>query len=100
MISPGARLDDVQDWIKEKMRDGCVCLACGQDVKVYSRPIDKGQAISSIMMFKAAGQDWVHVPTLFKRLGLKQHDIAKLRNWDLVEEEKEMQRKHVPCYQI
>jgi hypothetical protein len=63
--------------------DGIACPCCGQFCKVYRRRLNAGQAQALILMWRTAGRDWVHVPTLASRSG---GDPGKMRHWGLIEE--------------
>lgn len=80
---------EAQKWMADQLSlKGCKCLACGQDVRMYSRYIYSAPAAGLIYLYRAATSDYVHTPELFRKQGLSASqggDFCKLRYWDLIE---------------
>lgn len=81
----GMTLAEARNELRELvMEAGHKCPCCTQLAKVYRRKIHATMARSLILMWRAAGTDWVHVPTVAGDAC----EAGKLRYWGLVEEEK------------
>lgn len=78
-------IDALKDWLRERADDGINCPICEQKVKVYRRKINSGMARSLILMYRAGGLDFIHVPTA---IGARSREEGKLAYWALVEEER------------
>jgi hypothetical protein len=80
-----------ETFTKEKMKEGCKCVVCKQNVKMYKKKIDSQMAYFLIRLHKITKEN----PT--KRFFHVQDDInvtlkvggswAKLRYWELIEEQ-------------
>lgn len=84
-FSPQTSLAQLRTWLRGKVDDGTDCPLCHQHVQVYRRKINSGMARSLILMYRAGGLDWVHLPT---QIGARSREEGKLAYWGLVEEEK------------
>ena len=78
-------LEEARDWLAERMDEGADCPCCGQRAQVYRRKINSGMARALIVMWRAAGTGWCHVPTV---VGGRSSDECKLVYWGLIEEER------------
>lgn len=78
-------LAQAQSILRTMVDDGANCPCCTQLAKVYKRKVNAGMARSLIVMFRAAGLEWQHVPTT---VGRKSAEEGKLAYWGLIEEEK------------
>lgn len=67
------------------LEEGVVCPCCEQLAKRYPRTIYSTMAASIIAIYRAAGREWIHIPTLLDRRAAA--DVPKLRHWGLLEEE-------------
>lgn len=77
-------LGRAQAWLRERVaKAGALCPCCGQRAQVYRRALNSGMARSLVLMYRAAGTDWQHVPTT--TLGGSREE-GKLRYWGLVQE--------------
>ena len=82
MSVPGnTTIDEVKEWLRERIDDGVECPCCTQFCKVYRRRLSSHTARILIGMWRAGGQGWVHLPSL----GLGHADEAKARYWGLIE---------------
>jgi hypothetical protein len=83
-------LGEARKWLAERVTTGARCPCCNQYAKVYRRQINSGMARSLIAMYLHGPQgQWVHLPT---QVGARSREEGKLRYWDLVEEQVEVQR--------
>lgn len=82
-ITTSSTLKDVRAWLREKVHKGTTCPACQQHVKVYRRKLNSGMALSLIVMYRAGGTEFVHLPST---VGARSREEGKLRHWGLVEE--------------
>lgn len=80
---PTMTLAQARALLREQVEDGATCPCCTQYAKVYRRKITSLIARTLIAMHNAAGDDWVHVPSL---VGHQGGDGAKARYWGLTEE--------------
>lgn len=76
-------LDEAREWLRDRVNDGVACPCCTQFAKVYVRAVTSTSAWSLIRLYRAAGLDFAHWPSV---IGRKQADEAKLVYWGLVEE--------------
>lgn len=83
-FAPNSSLAQIQAWLRKHANDGTNCPACQQTVKVYRRKVNAGMARSLILMYRAGGLDWVHLPT---QIGSRSREEGKLAYWGLVEEQ-------------
>lgn len=73
-----------RDWLLSRLREGERCPLCTQRAQVYRRAINARMVAALVALYRAgAADDWVHLPTLVPNSG----DPAKLRYWELIEEE-------------
>jgi hypothetical protein len=90
MTTPAAHtsLKAAKAWLRERVDEGERCPCCTQFAKVYKRTISSSQAYALISMYKTAGYDFVHFPTLLnKGKRYRANDETKLQYWELIEEE-------------
>lgn len=87
-------IKEAKDAMRPLLRKGCKCPVCGQDVKMYSRPLTSAMAAGLILMFKyelltGLNGEWLHVENFFKSQrqlpASIRGDIPKLRFWGLIE---------------
>lgn len=83
-FAPNTTLHQLRTWLLGKAEEGAACPLCQQHVKIYKRKLNSGMARSLIMMYRAGGLDYVHLPTT---IGSRSREEGKLRYWGLVEEE-------------
>lgn len=84
IFDDSALLGEARKWLREQASDkGARCPCCTQLAKVYRRALNAGMVRSLILMYRAAGLDWQHVPTT--TVGGSREE-GKLRYWGLVEE--------------
>lgn len=84
-FTPETTLIEAANWLFEQLKkDGAICPCCTQLAKVYKRKINSNMARTLILGYQAAGLEWFHAPTVVADRG----ELAKLRFWGLVEEEK------------
>jgi hypothetical protein len=77
-------LGEARTLLRDLVYEGHRCPCCTQFAKVYQRKIHSTMAASLITVVRAAGEDWVHVPSLFPRN--RAADVPKLRWWGLLVE--------------
>lgn len=98
-----ATLWEVQEWLLERLDDGVVCPCCKQYAQVYKRRLNAAMAYVLVLIEKwHADQDlpvgkteWLHVPSHIAkeaaanpgRAAAVRGDWAKLKHWDLIEEQ-------------
>lgn len=83
-VIPGTvSLNAANAWLAARVADGVHCPCCGQYAKVYKRQINASMARSLITMWRAAGLDWAHLPTV---VGSRSREEGKLAYWGLIEE--------------
>lgn len=84
-LPPDMTLRLAREWLRESTADGTAveCPCCKQNVKVYRRPVSAASAFALIALWRAAGFQYGHLPTILNR---KQADEAKMRYWGLIEE--------------
>lgn len=82
-------LRDAKAWLKARLREGAACPLCDQHAQMYRRKITSTMAQAMIQLWRAAGTDWAHLPTV---VGAKRADEAKLVYWGLLEEERAIKR--------
>lgn len=75
---------DARDWLVRNLGHGVMCPVCGQNAKVYRRKINSGMAKSLILIFRIAGEGWIHV----RVIGAKSREEGKLAYWGLLEEQR------------
>lgn len=79
-------LFEVKEWLEEQLDNGgAECPCCGQYARRYRRKLNSNMAASLIKAWCVAGDEWFHAPTV---LGRNDGELAKLRYWGLVEEER------------
>jgi hypothetical protein len=83
----GNRVDVASAWVQANLAKGVRCPCCGQLAKLYRRKLTSAMVKSLVAMYRRAGVEFVHVPTIdtgdpTRRGG----DAAKLRFWNLIEE--------------
>ena len=79
-------LDEARAWLRARIDDGALCPCCTQMVKAYRRQINSRQARCLIAIYRAAGTDWCHIPTVEAKLGLGGSETGRLRHWGLITE--------------
>ena len=84
-FSPQTPLAQLRAWLLSKADVGAECPLCHQHVQVYRRKINSGMARSLILMYRAGGLEFIHLPTT---IGARSREEGKLAYWGLVEEEK------------
>lgn len=81
-------LFEVVEWLEEQLDNGGTeCPCCGQYARRYRRKLNSNMAASLIRAHVAAGDHWFHAPTV---LGRNDGELAKLRYWGIVEEERKL----------
>ena len=85
-MSQTTTLDEARQFLRLNWDDGTDCPCCTQRVQRYRRKLNSGMAWALVVLYREAGTDWAHLPTV---LGKKQADEAKLRYWGLLEEAEE-----------
>ena len=84
-----ATVPDAKTWLRGHVDEGALCPCCGQLAKVYRRKLNTVHAHSLVLMWRAAGMEWQHVPTTVEPITKGGGEAAKLRLWGLIEEELE-----------
>ncbi len=82
----GSTLNEIRTWLRGTIRSGAVCPACEQVAKIYKRSLNSNMSRILIRSCRAYGQEWFHAPTMSAGHD-GTGDLAKLRYWNLVEEE-------------
>lgn len=86
-LVPETTLQEAKKFLRDNWKDGCTCLACGQHVQLYSRPITSSMAYGLILLYKAPRQ-FIHIEEFLKTKDIPasiRGDFSKLRYWDLIE---------------
>jgi hypothetical protein len=78
-----------KDWLRDHLDDGARCPCCGQFAKIYRRRVHATMARELIAIWREAGCDWVHLPTLLKTTGAHGGDTIKVKYWNLIEPDNE-----------
>lgn len=81
-------LKEARDALRELAEVGHTCPCCKQFAKIYRRKVNSAQVQAAIALWRAAGREFAHLPSLDKRFAGNGGDISKLRYWGLVEEER------------
>lgn len=85
-------LVEVKDYLKENWKQGCLCPACTQNVKLYRRSLTSSMAYALILIYKH-GSDYFHVEKYLKALDCPSSirgDFPKLRFFGLIESREEI----------
>ncbi|WP_179475358.1 hypothetical protein [Mycolicibacterium vinylchloridicum] len=69
------------DYVADHIEEGVNCPVCDQHVQLYYRKLNAQMASVAIAMYRVAGGDWVHIPSL----QMLRADETKLRYWGLIE---------------
>ena len=80
-------LSEVKDFLRSNYNkpDGCLCPACGQNVKLYKRKLGKIQCEALILLNEANKEmEWVHVRTIIIKRNIH-GDFAKMLYWGFIE---------------
>lgn len=83
----GVTLHEARQWLRERVNDGVRCPCCTQHAQVYWRSINSGMAVGAVTLYRwqlAHPGQFAHLPTV---LGRRSAEEAKLRYWQLIEEE-------------
>lgn len=85
-LQDGEKFDpeDIKQFLLDNYEKGCECPACGQNVRLYKRPLNAAMARALILISKAPKANdagWVDIKSVDVRGG----DYAKLRYWELLE---------------
>jgi hypothetical protein len=83
-------LEAAKSELREKLGKGARCPCCSQFAKIYKRRITSRQARGIIVIYRKAGTNWAHVPTLSPVLFGDSAEVSKLRYWKLIEESSEV----------
>lgn len=90
LLPDSTPLGDARAWLRARVTEGQRCPCCSQFAKVYRRAVTAQMARALIFLYRDSGQQWGHWPTILKTAAsgsVNRADEAKLRYWDLVEEE-------------
>lgn len=79
-------LGEARDWLRNRIDEGASCPCCQQYARVYRRKITSRQAHGFILVWRAAGIDWVHIPTVHPAFTGDGGKLSMLRYWGLLEE--------------
>lgn len=60
-------LEDAKAWLRENIQKGARCPCCTQFAKVYRRLLSAVSARALIALYRTAGMDFAHMPTVVKR---------------------------------
>jgi hypothetical protein len=84
VITGASLVHEARAFVVEHRSDtgGTACPVCDQHVQLYRRAFHSTMARTLIAMYRAAGRDFVHVPSLVGHPG----DTAKGRWWGVTEE--------------
>ena len=86
MILPGTTtLEQAKHWLRARYEHGERCPLCNQYVKLYRRQVN-AQMVRALILLAREGREFAHWPTILHQNGVRA-DEAKLRYWDLVEED-------------
>ena len=76
-------LVEARAWLRERIEEGARCPCCTQFAKVYKRRITASSAAALIRLYRAAGTEFAHWPTVNRGF---RADECKMEYWGLVEE--------------
>jgi hypothetical protein len=94
----GGTLQDARYWLAQNIEgDGARCPCCGQLARLYRRRLNAGISAALCLIYRESihtGGSWVHVPTLFDRVGASKirragGEYSKGAWWGLLEERTE-----------
>ena len=78
----------IRNWLEKNRRDGAVCPACEQVVKVYRRKLNASMGRALIAMHQGTYMgEFVHLFRFLGDRGVPHSDAALLRFWGLLEEQ-------------
>lgn len=87
---------DVKAYLKERLDEGLHCPTCNRHAQIYKRKLNRTMALALVLLSRAPGGEYIHVPRFLAGLPLPQAlkasiagggDYAKLRYWGLIEQE-------------
>lgn len=78
-------LEEVRNWLAERVNEGALCPCCGQNVKVYRRKLNSGMVRSLIEMYRVGGTSFIHIPS---KISARSREEGKLAYWGLAEEDR------------
>ena len=85
-------LGAARGWLRSQAAgEGARCPCCTQFARVYRRALTAPMAAGLIRVYRQAGREWFHLPTVLERIA---GDHAKLRYWRLIEESDEVTPEH------
>lgn len=84
-------LAEARKYVESLSKKGVECPCCEQYVKVYKRKLNSFMAFSLTRLYKFSKTnpgEWVHIKTLSMTVAAGGGEMAKLRYWGLLEENK------------
>src|SRR5918993_127727 len=84
-------LRETKNFLNENLDRGCICPACEQTCKRYTRKLTSSMAYGLYLIFKLSNSrddQWIHIENEFKQLDVPsaiRGDLPKLRYWGLIE---------------
>lgn len=91
MITENSTLRDAKHFLNKNLDKGCVCPACEQTCKRYTRKLSSSMAYGLFLIQRISRQreaEWIHVENEFKNISVPSSirgDVPKLRYWGLIE---------------
>lgn len=85
-------LGEARAVLRDVVEDGADCPCCRRFAKIYTRKLNHVPAATLIALYRTAGRDWAHVPTIVR----SQHPgfanqggyTVLSSHWGLIEEER------------
>jgi hypothetical protein len=78
----------LQQWFRERLREGVVCMVCGRHAKIRPRTIRRAQAMALVHLVYLfeRGQAWTHTRDLGPQgtKGFSCPDFPTLKHWGLL----------------
>jgi hypothetical protein len=85
-LSEDMTIREGKAWLRARLDKGEHCPLCTQYAKVYRRKITSPSARALVLLWRYAGLDFAHLPTvLSKGIGGTSGDGAKPQHWGLIE---------------
>lgn len=103
-VRPDTTFAEIQQQMRALINEGVICPCCELPAKVYKRKLNSSMAYVLVLMigeYDLNGGAFMHVPSMINRKRLKpkvaaalRGDYAKLRYWNLIEQEKMPKKPH------
>jgi hypothetical protein len=86
-------LSEEEQRLLARFVEGGRCLCGRPPIKVYRRPLGSSSTRVLLSLYRQAGLDWSHIPTISTKLEMQHGGYAVLaQHWGLMEEETAVKR--------